>query len=259
MKSNKNERSPLDRVKPLRVPGQSLDAEIDDVQYDHVFAPLFFALFMLIMAGMEWWRYVMDMKPSPWIFTGGAVLACIYAANRMYRIRKRLRQLRLGRDGERAVAQQLEWLRRENFFVFHDVPNGDANVDHLLIGPKGIFTIETKTLSKPERGECKIVVVDGVIRANGRALDRDPLIQAKAQAGWLRAFLAEHQFTAPVWPVVLFPGWFVEPFDSKVVGAWVLEPKALRSFIGNQPDRFALEDVKAMASAMTSYIRSQAK
>lgn len=258
MKSKKD-RSPLDRFAPLRVPGQSASEQLDDVVSDHILGPFMIALFAVVMAGMEWWRFYAETKPNPIVYSVVAVAGVVYAAFKISLTRKHIRQLKLGRDGERAVAQQLEWLRRESFFVFHDVPNGDANVDHLLIGPKGVFTIETKTLSKPERGECKIAVVDGVIRANGRTLDRDPLVQAKAQAGWLRAFLAEHQFTAPVWPVVLFPGWFVEPFDSKVVGAWVLEPKALRSFIGNQPDRFALEDVKAMASAMTSYIRSQAK
>lgn len=258
MKSKKD-RSPLDRFAPLRVPGQSASEQLDDVVSDHILGPFMIALFAVVMAGMEWWRFYAETKPNPIVYSVVAVAGVVYAAFKISLTRKHIRQLKLGRDGERAVAQQLEWLRRENYFVFHDVPNGDANVDHLLIGPKGIFTIETKTLSKPERGECKIAVVDGVIRANGRTLDRDPLVQAKAQAGWLRAFLAEHQFTAPVWPVVLFPGWFVEPFDSKGVGAWVLEPKALRSFIGNQPDRFALEDVKAMASAMTSYIRSQAK
>lgn len=258
MKSER-ERSPLDRAKPLRVPGQSIDAEIDDIQYEHVMSPLFLALFMAIMAGMEWWRFLMNMKPSPWVFTGGAVLACVYAAYRIQRIRRRLRQLRLGRDGERAVAQYLEWFRTAGFFVFHDVPNGDANVDHVLIGSKGIYTIETKTLSKPLRGECKVSVTDGEVRANGMKLDRNPLVQAKAQAGWLRNFLAEHQFNAPVWPVVLFPGWFVERFDSQAAGAWVLEPKALSSFIENQPERLTREEVQAMASALTSHIRSQIK
>lgn len=255
----KKGRSPLDRFAPLRVPGQSISEQLDDLVSDHLLGPSMVALFAIVMAGMEWWRFYASAKPNPIVYSAVAVVSVVYAAIRIALARKRIRQLKLGRDGERAVAQQLEWLRRENFFVFHDVPNGDANVDHLLIGPKGVFTIETKTLSKPERGECKITFTDGVIRANGLALDRDPLVQAKAQASWMRAFLAEHQFTASVWPVVLFHGWFVEPFDSKVVGAWVLEPKALRSFIGNQPDRFALEDVKAMASAMTSYIRSQAK
>ncbi len=254
-----NERSPLARAMPLRVAGQSLDAEIDDVQYDHVLSPLLLALFMILSACFEWARYLFDMRPNPWVFTGGALLACIYAAIRIKRVRRRLKQLRTGRDGERAVAQYLEWFRSAGFFVFHDVPNGDANVDHLLIGPKGVFTIETKTLAKQRRGECRITVVDGVIRANGHPLDRDPLVQAKAQAGWMRQFLNESKFKSPVQPVVVFPGWFVEPFDMRKAGVWVLEVKALEKFVENEPDRLSREEVKAMASAVSSYVRSQIK
>lgn len=257
MKDNKSkERSPLDRSPPLRVAGQSLDHEIQDVTYDHVFAPLMMALMAVLLAALEWWRYFNDLKPNPVAYSIAAVLACVYAAVKIYRNRGRLQRLKQGRDGERAVAEHLEWFRAHDFVVMHDVPNGDANVDHVLIGPQGVFSIETKTLSKPLRGPCRITVEAGVVRANGRALDRDPLIQAKAQAGWLKAFLAESQFNAAVQPVVVFPGWFVEPFDMKLAGAWVLEIKALKSFVLNKPSRHSLEEVKAMASALRSHVRS---
>lgn len=258
MKS-KQKRSPLDRMPPLRLAGQSLSEELDDVLHEQVLMPMLVALLMLLIAGLEWWRWYTNAKPNPVIYSIVAVACVLYAVYKYFRNRKKLFQIRQGRDGERAVGQGLEGFRAAGFFVFHDVPSGDANVDHVLIGPKGVYTIETKTLSKPLRGECKVSVVDGAVRANGMALDRNPLVQAKAQAGWLRAFLAEHQFNAPVWPVVLFPGWFVERFDTQAVGAWVLEPKALRSFIDNQPERLTREEVQAMASALTSHIRSQIK
>lgn len=73
----------------------------------------------------------------------------------------------------------------------------------------------------------------------------------------MRDFVAESQFNAPVWPVVAFPGWFVEPFDTRATGAWVLEPKALSKFIENEPERLSREQVQAMASALRSYIRTQ--
>lgn len=253
----KTERSPLDRMPPLRAPGQSLTEELDDLVYDHLLSPVLLALFMIAIAVQEWWRYVSNAKPSPWLYSGVAALACVYAAVKVLRNRKKMRQLRLGRDGERAVAEHLEWLRRSDFVVFHDVPNGDANVDHVLIGPRGVFTIETKTLSKPRRGDCKVSVQDGVVRANGLVLDRNPIVQAKAQAGWLRHFLAESQFNVPVWPVVVFPGWFVEPFDMKAAGVWVLEVKALSKFIEREPERHSRDEVKAMASALRSYVRAQ--
>ena len=58
------------------------------------------------------------------------------------------------------------------------------------IGPAGIFTVETKTHSKPI-GDARIVFDGEAIRIGGFELDRDPVIQAKAQASWLRELLTE--------------------------------------------------------------------
>lgn len=258
VKAEEKKRSPL-LMSALRVPGQSIDLEIDDLAYDGVLAPLLYALFALLLAGLEWSREVFTIKPAPWFYTVAAAGVCIFAAVRVPRTLTRLRALRLGREGERAVAQYLEWFRTAGFFVLHDVPNDNANIDHVLLGTKGLFTIETKTISKPERGECKVRVLDGRVRANGQVIDRDPLVQAKAQARWLSNFLGDSRFKPFVQPVVVFPGWFVEPFDMKAAGVWVLEPKALDRFIESQPERHTREEVKAMASALSSYVRSKAK
>ena len=110
--SRNAKRSPLDRAAPVRVAGQSLDQELENVIYDHVLSPLLLALFIVVMAGMEWYRYVVNMKPSPWIFSIAAIFGIVYAAFRIWRIRRRIKQIKLGRDGERAVAQYLEWFRK---------------------------------------------------------------------------------------------------------------------------------------------------
>lgn len=250
-------KSPI-RLAPLRVPGQSIEQEIDDVAYDGALAPMMLALLMTIVAGLEWWRYIFDRKPNPLLFTSVAIALIAWATWRFFRTRTRIRQLKLGRDGERAVAQYLEWFRTSGFFVFHDVPTGDANIDHVLIGTRGIYTIETKTHSKPVRGECKVQVREDRVSVNGHHMDRNPVVQAKAQARWLHNFFKDAQFKVFVQPVVVFPGWFIEPFDTRAVGAWVLEPKALDGYIGNESERISRDEVKAMASALSSYIRAQA-
>ena len=255
--STSKKRSPLDRAAPLRAPGQSLTEQLQDESYDHIAAPGLLALVMVIMAGLEWFRYLTAAKPNPVIYTVVAGMTMVYAAIKIWRASKRLAQIRLGRDGERAVAEHLEWLRRMDFVVFHDVPNGDANVDHVVIGPQGVFTIETKTHSKPVRGECKVTVAAGEVFANGIRMDRNPLVQAKAQATWMGNFLRESQFQPFVWPVVVFPGWYIESFDIQTEGIWVLETKALKKFIENEPLRHSLDEVKAMASALRSYVRAQ--
>ena len=67
--------------------------------------------------------------------------------------RKLFKRLREARNGERVVAEHLNQLIAEGYTVFHDVPCGFKkgkkmlfNIDHLLVGKKGIFAVETKTL-----------------------------------------------------------------------------------------------------------------
>lgn len=255
--SNDQKRSPLDRSMPMRAAGQSITDEIDNIKDDKLLVPLLAAAMTFVLASMEWVRYFNNSKPSPYLFTVFAVIAFAYLAYKIPKLKSDLKQLKLGRDGERAVAHYLEDLRAYGFAVFHDVPSGDANVDHIIIGTKGIFTIETKTMQKPSRGACKVNIANGVVYANGSALPRNPLIQARAQANWLKNFLAESKFDVKVWPVVAFPGWFVEPFDVKVENAWVIEPKQLQPKIERQSDRYSPEQVSAMVSALRSYIRAQ--
>lgn len=256
MRAEPRTRTPL-QAQPLRVAGQSLSEEIDEFRYDHGVVPAVAAVMMSLLAAMEWFRFLTNARPTPWIYSGMAALAVGYAAFKVRRTRQQLKNLRLGRDAERAVAQYLEWFRTAGFFVFHDVPSADANIDHVLIGTRGVFTIETKAVSKPLRGECKVRVVDDAVSANGRVLDRNPIVQAKAQARWLHNFFKEAQFKAFVQPVVVFPGWFVEPFDMKAAGVWVLEPKALDRFFNNEPERLTRDEVRAMGAALSSYIRAQ--
>ena len=78
MDKNK-EPSPLDRAAPLRVAGQSLTEELDDFLYDQVLTPLLLALFMVLIAGLEWFRYFQNLKPNPIAYSGVAVLAILYA------------------------------------------------------------------------------------------------------------------------------------------------------------------------------------
>jgi hypothetical protein len=62
------------------------------------------------------------------------------------------------------------------------------SLDHILIGEGGIFTLETKTRSKPAQGKPEIHYDGEKISVNGFTPDRDRVVQAKAQAQWLKGF-----------------------------------------------------------------------
>ncbi len=249
-------KSPL-KWSPLRVAGQSADEQLDRIFTDKVVSVYLVAVLFVAIAAFEWLREIQNSPPLPRLFTVFAVIAVGWAVIQIRRYKNRAHNLKLGRDGERAVAQYLEQFRTKDFFVFHDVPQGNSNIDHVLIGTRGIYTIETKTLSKPVRGDCKIVVDKGKVTVNGKELNRDPITQAKAQARWLYDFLAGSQFKQFVQPVVVFPGWFVEPHDRKALGVWVLEPKMLDGILEEKPEILSFDQVRAMASTLSSYIRSQ--
>ncbi len=88
-----------------------------------------------------------------------------------------------------------------------------------------MLTVETKTWSKPRRGEARITFDGEVLLAAGMAPDRDPVIQARAQAAWLRAMLSESTGrTFEVMPVVLFPGLVDDNYLGRRIDSSVLLP-----------------------------------
>jgi hypothetical protein len=249
-------KSPI-KDKPLRHAGQSLEEERRSILDSKLEPYLIQSLVFVVMAGLEWWREFMDIKPHPILFTLAAVIAIAIGAWRIIRLRPRLRALRQGIEGEKAVGQFLERMRATGYQVFHDIVAPGFNVDHVLIGPAGVFTVETKTWSKPPRGEARIIFDGERLLAANRSPDRDPIIQARAQAAWLRNLLAESTGRKfDVLPVVLFPGWFIEQFVDSRRQIWVLEPKALPAFLEREPRRLEPVESSLAAYHLSRFIRS---
>jgi hypothetical protein len=201
-----NRRSPL-KDRPLRNPGQSLDEQIRDLTSDYALGPLVFALLIVFITAIEWLKYYRFLPPSPFLYLLIAVPAVGYALFRFFRVRQDLKALRLGRDGEKNVGQTLEALRAGGYQVFHDVIDDGFNIDHVIIGPAGVFTVETKTHSKPLRGKANVEFDGESILVDGFKPDRDPVEQARAQASRLRRLLAQstgREFE--VRPVIVYPG-----------------------------------------------------
>jgi len=248
-------RSPL-KDKPLRVPGQSVSEEREALLENTVAQPLLLALFLSLIAGLEWYRLYFNMKPSPITYSIAAALGIAYAAFRIWRNLPKLRSLRQAMEGERAVGQFLERLRENGFQVFHDVVGDGFNVDHVLIGPPGVFTVETKTWSKPATGNAQVIFDGETLKIGSLVPDRDPVVQARAQASWLKKLLLEstgRQFETR--PVIVFPGWFVAN-SGGFRDLWVLEPKALPSFLQRETARLSQDEVQLASFHLSRLIRS---
>ena len=235
---NPPRRSPL-RATPLPQAGASIQKEIDRLSDDVLMDRLVGLLIVLVMwmTGLIQWLFPAPAGYFFGVMSFALVGAAVWAVPTMVRTTKRVKALRLGRDGERVVAEHLESAAHDGLWVLHDLPGEGFNLDHVLVGTQGVFTIETKTLSKPTSGNARVRFDGSTIRVDGVHLDRDPLDQARAQAGWLGRTL--HDLTGqrfPIRPVVVFPGWFVER-SREATGSqvWVLEPKELQGWLRREP------------------------
>lgn len=244
------------KEKPLRNPGQSVDEEMRDLITDYFFGPCLFAFLLLVFAGTEWWRYLRPYAPSPWLYSVTAALAVGWAGYRLFRVWPRWHALRLARDGERHVGQSLEELRGRGYKIFHDIVGDGFKLDHVLIGPAGIFTVETKTHSKSSSG-ARIVFDGETILEDGFTPDRDPVVQARAQASWLRELLVRSTGRKlDVRPVIVYPGWFVEYKGPEKRTIWVLNPKAVPTFLDHEPPVLTPEEIQLASFHLSRFIRA---
>jgi hypothetical protein len=137
---------------------------------------------------------------------------------------------------------------------------GDGfNLDHVVLSSQGVFVVETKTLTKPAKGSPTVSFDRETVLINGFEPKRNPVTQAQANARWLGEMLrASTGKEFPVRPVVLFPGWFVEPLP-KGSSVWVLNPQALPSFIQHESTRINESDLHLAAFHLARYIRAHAQ
>lgn len=250
-------RSPI-KDKPLRNPGQSVRRQRIDIVFDKLMAPLLVLWTLIAFALMEWARYLFPLTQAPWLQTVLALAALGYGMFQVRRFWPKLQALQLAEEGEKAVGQFLDGLRQKGYQVFHDIIADDFNVDHVLIGPAGIFTVETKTWNKPRRGKPEIHLDDETLKAAGYTPDRDPMVQAVAQTAWLKRLLTESVGKPlPVRPVVLFPGWFINDSRQNRRDLWVLEPKALPTWLANEKATLAPDEINMASQHLSRYIRFQ--
>lgn len=168
-------KSPL-KSKPLRNPGQSVDERIHDFITEDTLPYMIVAAACVLLVVMEWYRWATNSPPFPVPLTVIAVFVLLYTGIKVVIAMKKIRALRLGRDGEKAIGQYLELLSANGVKVFHDIPGEGFNLDHVVIDKSGIYVIETKAFSKPEKGKTIVTYGGERVFNNGKEPDRNPVI-----------------------------------------------------------------------------------
>jgi hypothetical protein len=151
-----------------------------------------------------------------------ALLACIFAVSRyvLPLVDRRDR----GASAEEHVGRMLEQLPPTRWHVIHDASFGRGNIDHILIGPAGLFTVETKSHPGPVR----------VGRVHGATIR-----QAQAQRDAI-----EHVLGVPVEPLLVFSRAWVDRPLARRKGVRVLPARVLLAHLRKRKETLSREQVK---------------
>lgn len=240
----KKSRSPFTDSALLRLPGHSIRQQILNLT-DSINEYIAIMFLIAVMIGNYILYYVSYQGiekafSTILLFAITFVVIMLILLFKMTRNLNLRKKLNLGYEGELVTAQELNRLMPEGNYVYHDFPADSFNIDHVLVGPAGVFAIETKARSKKISDDH---LKDAKATYNGKEIifpdynDTDYLAQAKRQAKWLSNWLNNSTGEpVEVFPIVSLPGWFVERktgFD----GTFVVNPKQLNGVIKSKTAR----------------------
>ena len=127
-----------------------------------------------------------------------------------------------GARGEEKVSEILVTLP-DAYHVFNDFTVGRSHIDHVVVGPGGVFAIETKFWSG------KITVEDGHVLLDGQLPDRSPLAQAAREASLVKSALAKAGWQGVVTPVLAFASNTFTAHRANLKGTIVMNASELKT------------------------------
>jgi len=128
-----------------------------------------------------------------------------------------------GAESEEEISEILQKLPK-SYAVFSDLTCPMGNIDHVVVGPTGIFIIETKS----HRGQVNASGAGELLRGMG-SFEKDFIKQVLSQCFWLKKQLADSTGRMPfVNPLIVFTHAFVKIYKPikgvKVLNKkWILE------------------------------------
>lgn len=191
---------------------------------------------------------------SPWFVVALLVIVAGVHGVSGYRRLLKHRSYLVGSEGERSAGRDFDELRAHGWYVFHDVVvrrGAPWNIDHVLVGPGGVFAIETKNWTKPH-DDAKLAWDGRTITVSNKQGEYSPwskgegaVRQASRNANDLAEVLRQETAkTFRVHAVVALPNWFVRETGGGSAAVRVVSPRylvmQLKSWRG-EPGRRGLE------------------
>ena len=163
---------------------------------------------------------------------------------------------RIGAEGEEATARLLAELEPDGYLVFHDlrIPRSRANIDHLVVGPTGVFVVDSKSFSgsvEERRGELWV----------GRRRRGKLIESARWQADVVRATLGPALDGLPVRPLLAVHRADFPLFRRRleIDGVAVLPAKDVVALIRAAPVTLSTDRVQHLAALAEDRLRPMSR
>ncbi|MGA8745756.1 MAG: nuclease-related domain-containing protein [Solirubrobacterales bacterium] len=141
-----------------------------------------------------------------------------------------------GAEGEESVGAVLDGLAGEGWMAIHDVAiSGRGNVDHVVVGPGGIFTIETKS----HRGRISVDRLDP--RWLKQAYAEDKLIE-RISGMEVQALL------------VFSEAYLVGSVPARRRGVTVLPARMLAGYLGRRKPVMSAQEARGVAERLANAV-----
>ncbi len=206
----------------------------------------------IIVGGLVAWL------STVWLGLIATVLSCLIILVRQRRTHTPAAAWRKGAAGERATARRLRTLELAGYTVLHDLamPHSNANIDHLVIGPTGVFVIDSKkwhrrTTVRAATGTLWIgrTPIDKIVRPVLFEARRtgEVLSQATGRRIEVTAVIAVHGSRLPRFRVIM------------ARGATLLRAARLVGWITRHPHRYDTAEVSTLTTTATTHLQPYTK
>jgi hypothetical protein len=206
-----------------RVAGQYVRARAQSVAVREVWIGV--AAVAVLLVGM------ILALPSSWLILAelGAIAAFLIVSPQVDRDYGRWLR---GAEGEEAVGGILESLTVDGWHVLHDVTFGRGNIDHVVVGPGGVFAVETKSHAG---------------RISLERLDPKMLSQAYAEKKTL-----EERLGVPVEPLLVFSrAYLVGQSSARRQGVMVISARVLPHYFSRRRPTMSAEQALQIYNRLT--------
>ena len=155
----------------------------------------------------------------------------------------KVRRFYIGARGEEKVSSILKNLS-DKYDVFNDFIARGVHVDHVVVGPPGVFAIETKYW------KGAVTVEEGHILLDGQLPSRPPLKQVLKEAALVKAELAKIGWMGPVTPVLAFASDTFGAHIAEVQGAVIINSSELQKSFSTDKIIIAEPEKERLVSLM---------